>query len=103
MADKNPRRAGRRPRRATPMARSAFSAFAEQHIFLMLQSRNSEMSDGLRTTITQLVKQDEEAAATMKQALAMVALAKNELGEDATQDEVVAHIKANWLRLVENG
>lgn len=98
MAKDNQRRAGRRPRRATPMARSAFTAFAEHHIFLLLLSGRGEMSDGVRRAIDRLVELDDEAEDAMAQAKKLVELAKAELGEDASQHDVVTRIKDDWLR-----
>ena len=78
-------RLGRRPRRKTPMPRSSFTAFVEQHVFLLLLG-DGELSPGVQRSIKRLVEVDEEMAEVMERAKEIVANSREKLGEQG--DEV---------------
>lgn len=85
---------GRRPKRRSPMIRSAFTVFEEQVLFLLLFGEGS-VSGGVRRAIEQLLELEEEGEAneTMRQARWMVRQARADLGEGATQKDVWDYLR----------
>lgn len=101
------KRAGRRPRRASPMSRSSFTAFVEQHVFLLMFG-DGELSGGVQRAVKRFVECDEEAAETMKRAQRMVERARGQVGptpdgEPVEQEDLLRYIKDNWHSLINEG
>lgn len=94
---------GRRPRRRTPMPRTAFTAFVEQHVFLMLVGKG-ELSPGVQEVVSKVTKDEyyPDYVKKMERARQLVDTARKELSthlidEEVSQDEILRYIKEHYL------
>lgn len=92
-------KAGRKSRRGSPMPRSAITAYEEHLVFLLLYGRDNYVSSGVRRTIDRVLELErgeangDSATETMRKARWMVRMAREELGEDASQQEVWDYLR----------
>lgn len=97
-------RVGRRPRRGTRMPATAITAAVEELVFLMLLAEGNA-SQGVQQAVG-LLKDREETAGVMRQAVWMrdqaeAALRKGSAGEEVQQVDMYKYITANYWELVD--
>ena len=85
------------------MPRSTFTAFVEQHVFLLLLG-DGELSPGVQRAVAKLAGLDDDGTAVMTRARELVAVEKAAVpGDDddeATQAAVLRYIRAHWHDLI---